>query len=150
MIILLEGGVVRLDVGDYYRLEGRSVYLGNNGYAYFSTWADGPITLHSFVLGGAREGYHIDHINGDKLDNRRRNLRFVSYQGNQVNRKKLNKNNTSGVRGVRKSSASKRNPWLAQIMVDRRAIHLGLFPTEQDAIGARKSAEIRYYGEECP
>jgi HNH endonuclease len=136
------------DVAD--ELANRSLYLGQNGYVYFSTWADGPQTLHAFVMGGARDGMHIDHINGDKLDNRRVNLRFVTPQMNQVNRKRLSRANRSGVRGVASTDASRRNPWRAQITVNRQSIHLGLFPTVELAIEARKAAERAYFGEECP
>lgn len=132
-------------------LQGRSLYLGANGYVYFSTHRTGPVTLHSYVMGGARPGLHIDHVNGNKLDNRRANLRFVTPQGNQVNRKRLNRNNTSGVRGVGyRPHLSARNPWLAQIMVNRRSIYLGVFATAEEAIAARRRAELEYFKEPCP
>lgn len=147
--IELEVGTVQIDDEDLERLGGRSVYIGSNGYAYFSTWADGPVTIHSFVMGGAVAGMHIDHINGDRLDNRRSNLRVVSAQTNQVNRKSLSRNNTSGHRGVivRKG---KPNPFIAQITVMRRNVYLGSFPDMDSAVAARRAAEIRFYGEECP
>lgn len=146
----LNNGVVLLDECDFQRIAPRSIYIGQNGYAHFSTWADGPVTLHSFIMGGTRKGFHIDHIDGNKLNNCRSNLRFTSAQMNQVNRKKLSKANTSGFRGVAPTSASKVNPWRAQISVNGRGIHLGLFQTVGDAIEARKRAELRYFGEECP
>lgn len=146
----LESGIVILDEDDFLRLGSRSVYVAPNGYAYFSTNATGPITLHSFILGGAVAGMHIDHINGDKLDNRRVNLRVVTHQRNQVNRKRLSKANTSGIRGVSRTKASSLKPWLAQITVDRKNIYLGIFATLDEAMAARKAAELNYFGEECP
>lgn len=91
---------------------------------------------------------HVDHINGDKLDNRRANLRVVTCQTNQANRRYPNKNNTSGARGVGYIAAL--NKWRAQIMSNRKTIHIGLFPTKEEAIKARKQAELAYYGETCP
>ena len=129
-----------------------TLYLGQNGYVYFCQWINGksrPDTLHAFLVGTV-PGMHIDHINGDKTDNRRANLRLVSPQLNQVNRKRVSIANTSGYRGVARTLASSRNPWRAQITVNRRGIHLGLFPTLEAAIGARRAAELTYYGEECP
>lgn len=145
----LDGGVVLLDDDAYLRLPARP-YIGLNGYAYYSTQATGPRTVHSFVIGRREAGTHIDHINGDKLDNRRANLRVVTPQINQVNRKRLNRNNVSGFRGVQKTTASAINPWRAQITVARHNLHLGLFPTLEAAIEARRTAELHYYGEECP
>jgi hypothetical protein len=142
---------VLLDQEDFDQLAGRSIYLGSNGYAYFSTHATGPRTLHSFVMEGrsSREE-HVDHINGNKLDNRKANLRSVSPQVNQVNRKRLSAANTSGHRGVARTNASQSKPWRAQITARRKNIHLGLFATLEEAIEARRMAELSLFGEECP
>jgi hypothetical protein len=150
----LKGGTVLLDETDWPLVEPLTVYVGTNGYAYFSVWKDGrswPTTLHSFLMGGARPGQHIDHRNGNKLDNRRHNLRFVSYQQNGVNRHRLNRNNTSGLRGVAfHPELSQSNPWHAQITVNRRNHYLGLFATQEAAVAARRQAELELYGELCP
>ena len=149
VMLELSGGTVILDEQDLLRLDGRTVYMGSNGYAYFSTNATGPITLHSFVMGGSLPGLHIDHINGNRLDNRRANLRFTSAQVNQVNRKRLNRNNHSGVRGVTVRTGA-RNPYIAQITVNRRNLYLGSYPTLEEARSARRVAEFEHYGEVCP
>lgn len=130
-----------------------TLYLGMNGYVYYSTWENGrsvPRTLHGLIMENPK-GTHVDHINGDKRDNTRANLRVVSPQKNQVNRKRRNSNNTTGVRGVTFTpSLSSSKPWRAQIMVNRRGIHLGLFSTRDEAIKARRAGELRYFGEWCP
>lgn len=150
MRLEVKGGVILIDQDDLDRLAGRSIYVGSNGYAYYSTWADGPLTIHGFVMGPTPRGKHIDHINGDKLDNRKSNLRVVTPQINQVNRKKLSKANKSGVRGVDRYSMTSKNPWRAQITVNHRNIYLGLYPTIEAATAARRAAEVEYFGEECP
>jgi len=139
-----------LDDDDKRLLNGHLPYLGMNGYAYVSSHATGPRTVHSQIVGKIPDGHHIDHINGNKLDNRRENLRVVSASVNQANRKRLNKNNTSGMRGVTFTTHSTKKPWKAQIMANKKQIHLGLFATKEEAIAARKTAEVKYYGEECP
>lgn len=140
-----------MDDFDIPLLSGHEPYLGSNGYAYVSSHARGPHTVHAEIVGEIPAGHHIDHINGNKLDNRRENLRVVTAQINQVNRKRRNRNNTSGQRGVTNiEHSSKVNPWKAQIMVNRKCLHLGLFPTREAAVAARVAAEIEYYGEECP
>jgi hypothetical protein len=138
-----------IDDADLPKLDGHKPYLGANGYAYISSHATGPLTVHSQIIGPIPPGHHIDHINGNKLDNRRENLRVVSASVNQANRKRLNKNNSSGMRGVSLTKLSKKKPWKAQIMANRKQLHLGLFATKEEAIAARIAAEIKYYGEEC-
>lgn len=143
--------VCLLDPEDVARLAGRSIYVGNHGYACFSTEATGPVTVHSFVMGGSRPGLVVDHINGDRMDNRKTNLRWVTNQVNQINRKRLNRNNATGVRGVSYAPRlSPNKPWRAQITVDRQNKHLGLFATREEAEAARRAAEATYYPEVCP
>ena len=83
----------------------------------------------------------IDHISGVVSDNRICNLRVVSNATNGKNQKRSS-NNSSGVTGV--SWASVSNKWAARIYKDGNRIHLGLFREKQDAIDARKVAEIKY------
>lgn len=142
-----------IDEADWPLVAALTLYRGTNGYVYFSVWKDGkstPQTLHRFLT-GAPKGRHVDHVNGDPLDNRRANLRVTSPGLNQVNRKRLNRNNVSGVRGVQHvPRLSTRSPWRAQITVDGRNLHLGLFATRNAAVAARRAAEVRLYGEACP
>ena len=84
---------------------------------------------------------HIDHINHVRDDNRISNLRRVTHQENLKNRT-INKNNTSGVSGIRWENDRKK--WKAQIGVDGRLTMLGRFIDKFEAICARKSAEIKY------
>lgn len=81
----------------------------------------------------------IDHINGDRTDNRLENLRNVSRLVNTRNQK-LPSNNTHGHLGVY-SVGSK---WRAQIRVRGALKDLGRFAHFNDAVAARKAAEMRY------
>lgn len=85
--------------------------------------------------------YEIDHINGDGIDNRLCNLRSVTRLENRKNRR-LQSNNTSGTNGVLWNKAARK--WLAKITVDSKITHLGSFEDINDAIEARKEAEIKY------
>ena len=58
--------------------------------------------------------------------------------------RKLNKNNTSGVRGVHFDEA--RGPWATQLMFQRKAYLFGRFKTKREAINARKAGEEKYFG----
>lgn len=86
----------------------------------------------------------IDHINGIKHDNRKENLRICTYQQNCFN-VGINKNNTSRITGVYWNKIM--NKWVSQIGIDGKLIYLGSFDNKEDAIKARKDAEIKYFGE---
>jgi hypothetical protein len=86
----------------------------------------------------------IDHCDGDPLNNRFRNLREASDSQNQANRR-LNKNSTSGFKGVYFDKSSGR--WAANILKDRRKLWLGCHDTPQAAHEAYKQAAERLYGE---
>jgi len=79
----------------------------------------------------------VDHINGDRGDNRWANLRNVTRQENMRNRK-LGRNNTSGFHGVKQAYWG---AWQAYIWKDCGSVCLGAFSTKEEAIAARKSAE---------
>ena len=80
----------------------------------------------------------IDHINGDKTDNRITNLRDVSHQENMTNLK-MRSDNTSGFRGV---SYTKEGNWRAYITNKGKTQVLGTFKTKEEAAKARKAAEV--------
>jgi hypothetical protein len=84
---------------------------------------------------------NIDHINGDKSDNRICNLRDATVVENARN-SGMSRANTSGHIGVR--YYERYGKWRAEIKVNYRNIHLGLFDTMDQAIEARKSAESSY------
>jgi len=90
----------------------------------------------------------IDHINGDKDDNRADNLRQCSNAENVRHRTRLNKNNTSGAAGVHYIAME--NKWYASIKVNRRSISLGRHDTFDGAVAARKEAEVKYFGAFAP
>ena len=83
----------------------------------------------------------IDHQDHDPLNNEWKNLRDVTSQQNNQNRS-IGINNTSGFMGV--FWEKNRSKWRAQIDVDGKKIHLGLFVEKSDAIIARQAANERY------
>ena len=83
----------------------------------------------------------IDHINRVKSDNRILNLRSVTHSENLKNAS-MRKDNTSGHVGVYWREPGKN--WLASIFDGSKVVHLGLFLKKDDAIRARKAAEVKY------
>lgn len=99
--------------------------------------------MHREVL-GLRKGTFCDHINGDRLDNRRENLRSATHAQNMFNKRKY-KTNKSGIKGV--CWDKNRNKFVAQIGVGGKHINLGRFTKVEDAIRAYNNAALIYHGE---
>lgn len=93
-------------------------------------------------LVNAPKGLDVDHINGNKLDNRRVNLRLATRQENARN-KRAQKNNKCGYKGVSPSGKKFR----ASIRINKKQIHLGMFATSDAAAHARDKAEKEMFGE---
>lgn len=130
-------GFAIVDDKDYRKLSKYKWYLSKLGYPVRGVYKFGKVTkvyLHTEIL-GKKTGYQVDHINGNKSDNRRKNLRFVTQRHNTRNR---------DIRGYIKTKNGK---YLAFISVARTRINIGTFATEKEAIKARKDAEIEYWGE---
>lgn len=81
----------------------------------------------------------IDHINGIKTDNRIENLRDVSIAENCKNAA-IPKRNSSGVSGVFWCDYAR--SWKAYIGISGKRKHLGYFKNKEDAVSARKAAEV--------
>lgn len=118
---------------------------GSNGYLY-TTILNERHLVHRLCFAhyyGRFPQYHIDHINGDRSDNRIGNLRDVPKTENCKNIG-IRSNNKSGRAGVF-HMPGKQNPWHAFIKADGKKKHLGCFPTLELAGEARARAE-RLYG----
>ena len=99
--------------------------------------------LHRIVT-NANDNY-VDHINGNKLDNRLKNLRICTNAQNCQNKISLPKNNTSGILGVR--YREDRQKWYAEIQCNGIKKHIGVFNTKEEALKARIKAEKDCFGE---
>jgi len=85
----------------------------------------------------------LDHINGNKSDNRIANLREATDSENNQNRKVRNSNNTSGYPGV--YWLDERQKARALISINGKMIHLGYYDTKEEAIAARQEAKNIYH-----
>lgn len=95
-----------------------------------------------FYVHGVWPQHEVDHINGIHNDNRISNIRATTVEQNRRN-KRMSKNNTSGWKGVSRS----RKKWVAQIGVDNKHLHLGVFDTVEEAHQAYVAASKKYHGE---
>jgi hypothetical protein len=95
--------------------------------------------LHQFLTGHVG----VDHVNGDGLDNRQRNLRPADQRQNSANRRRSS-HNTSGYKGVTRKSRG--GSWIAQIRVEGHQQHIGTYPTAADAARAYDAAALTAWG----
>lgn len=114
----------------------------SNGYAIKSQNYT-TISMHKFMLGEI-PGKEIDHINGNKLDNRKSNLRFCTRRQNQYNAKPKN-TNKSGFKGISWDSTHKK--WRAALSVAGRCKFIGNFVDKMEAVKAYNKAVKIYHKE---
>lgn len=130
------GASTRVDRKDFERFGGMSWHLSSNGYVRGSTGGRRDkrcIYLHRLILDIDGTGLHADHINGDRLDNRRCNLRAVTQAENNQNLR-LSRSNSSGHRGVYWSTRKQR--WKVQVKHDGRTYHGGSYTDLGEAAAA--------------
>lgn len=111
---------------DYGRARLLSWYTDANGYpcARFAKSLGGhgrKVRLHLFVL-GRKKGYVVDHLDGDKRNCMRDNLRHVPQRGNATNLSAQRKS-SSGIRGVHVVPKG----WQVQLTLDHKAVSLGIY-----------------------
>lgn len=104
-----------------------------------------PMRLHRVIMGlEAGDLRHVDHINHDKLDNRRENLRVVARKHNHQNMVKPSHGKASQFKGVTYTRGGK---WRAYIKTDGKQISLGAYEVESDAAKAYDAGAIALFGE---
>lgn len=142
-IPLTRGQFALVDDSDYAFLSQWNWYASRSGRSN-TFYADrhGPrperkvIRMHRLLV-DAPESMVVDHIDGNGLNNQRKNLRVCTQTGNMMNRGKQ-KNNKSGHKGVFWHSIGKK--WCAQIAAPGQKRHIGLFKTKEAASRAYKIA----------
>ena len=123
----------KIDLKDIENIKDYKWRLGGRGYV-----VSGDTILHRLLLKDIDiESMDIDHINHDKLDNRRKNLRVCTRSQNNMNRK-----NVLGVSLVKETKK-----WEAHIGINNNKIHLGYFKDKKEALLAREKAELKYFKE---
>lgn len=135
-----------LDAGDFDRLSGWQWQLNRYGYAQRIVPApENPcgqttLSLHRAVLGlGIGDGQTIDHINRNRLDNRRVNLRLVDSSGNARNSR------TEGDAVVFHGGRSLKKPWQAKPTINGKRRSLGYYTTREEAVAVVELARAEEF-----
>lgn len=145
-IKLTKGYETIVDGDDFEWLNQWSWYYAH-GYAVRTIYDDKgkpyQLRMHRLII-NTPDGLDTDHINGDKLDNQRHNLRPATRSQNVANTF-VEKQNKSGYKGVSWKKTNKK--WCAQIRVDNVVKHIGLFDNKKDAAKAYNKAAKKYFKE---
>ena len=135
------GKFVIVDDKDFLLLNTHSWFLAQSGYAFahpLNTHIDTPlVSMHRLILNPPK-GFFIDHINRNKLDNRRCNLRIASKGQNSMNRPKQKGKYSSIYKGAIWDKGN--NRWRSRISLNQKVIYIGVFKT---AIEAAKAYDLK-------
>lgn len=129
-----------------YDLVNKWKWYCKRGYAVRSIYVNKKskkVYLHRFLM-NTPEGLSVDHINGNKLDNRKANLRNCTLQQNLCNRPVSKNKDSCKFKGVYRHESGK---WLALIKKDGKRFHIGLFSEIKDAAKAYDKKAIELQGE---
>lgn len=143
-ISLSKGLFAKVDDIDFDYLSQWKWCANSNGYAVRNqTFPRKTILMHRIVT-NAQGDFEVDHINGDRLDNTKSNLRICTHKQNTQNRP-ANHNNPNGYKGVTYTTRGG-GKYDAQIKVNGKHIYLGRFSNPEDAARSYDKAAIKHFG----
>lgn len=148
-----KGEEFRVDAEDAEKVIGIRWCINSNGYvvttvnkrtaALFDKPVGASVRLHRWIM-DAPDGMQVDHINHDKSDNRKQNLRICTQAENMCN--KASWMGQSHYKGVSYRLDSPNKPWRAICYCQGRKHCLGSYATEEEAAVAYNEAARRYHG----
>lgn len=146
---------ILVDEDDYHRFAWLNWYLNDNGYVVMDVpkpkrnLFPAKVRLHRLII-AAPSGMDVDHINGNKLDNRKSNLRVCTRSENLQN-KEQGWTDPHRLKGAYLNKRSKEFPYMSSIQIPgsspKKSKYLGVFKTEIEAHEAYMKASLELHGE---
>lgn len=136
---LTHGRKCLVDEEDYKMLVGYKWCVTGTGYVHNRTLG----RIHRVIM-RAPKGSLVDHVNGDKLDNRRCNLRFATKSQNNMNTKRVK--GASKFKGVIWVKRKNGGMWKARLTLGGETIYLGSYKTDLEAASAYNEAACKHFG----
>jgi hypothetical protein len=130
---------VMVDDDDYEKLKHFSWHVDKYGCVKRHT-SSGHELIYRKIM-NAPDDKEVDHIDGNRLNNQKSNLRLANSSQNKCNRGPR-RDNKSGYKGV--SWHKQRNKWTARIQAGKKYLSLGLFTSKEEAAKAYNQAAITY------
>lgn len=142
MKVIKNGQTLYFDKDDYLKYKNYRLFLYKaKRTTYVLVWVGKRYERFHRLILNAKLPLQVDHINGNGLDNRKNNLRMVTSQQNNFNRKPIN----SKYKGVAFHKSC--NSWEAKICLNQKRIYIGMFKTDKEAAQAYNLKAIELFGE---
>ena len=144
-------GHAMADLEDYDKIKNISFnrYSSHSGGHYaHANYNNSSIKMHILIFGKAPNGYMIDHINNNGLDNRKSNLRYATPSENAQNRIKTKNKYSSDYTGVH-YNGNPNKPYRCSIQYNGKQNNIGSYSLEIDAAKAYDVYAIFYYGKDA-
>lgn len=142
-IKLTQGKVALVDDWEYETLSDYLWHADLKGKVYYAVRTNPRAYMHHLLL-PAISGYQVDHVDRNGLNNQKHNLRYCTYEQNQMNRR-IQSGGTSRYKGV--SWDKHKCKWEVNIRRKPRSVFLGYFKSEKEAALAYNCAALQYFGE---
>jgi hypothetical protein len=140
-IYLTKGMVASIDDDDFEKVNKYSWHCTSHGYAA-ARINNKIVYMHRYIMNS--QGAEIDHIDNDRLNNKKQNLRSCKHIDN-IRNSKTPKNSTTGYKGV--TFAKWAGLYRAHIIADGNNHSLGYFKDAKEAAISYNKAAIKYFGE---
>jgi len=146
-IPLTQGKTALIDDEDYPLVSQYKWYAKNNGNTWYAATChrgNRNLQIQQLILGG--RGY--DHVDGDRLNNTRKNLRKATTQQNSWNRRKMINRDSSKYKGVQiQNNYRYKISWISRIYANGKQYYLGSFNTEIEAAKAYDAKALELFGD---